>query len=286
MHRDAEYLIAFSINDVAGRGIATSLVDTARCKDILRSAVDSRIKALYMCSSLKSIVAGFNEDVVFFDFLEEFNDVKYLVVLSRHSSLTGVPTLTTHVPGNPWSRNDFGGKPWEIPPANPLLMWYFLRELLNQQTKNRLLEFKISYEVTHHGPTSVTKPITFIEIGSSEREWGMANVQRAVALVVIKGIEKMLSGPTEPCTVSIGFGGPHYAPLFTRRAIEYCECYGHIVPNYVIKELSLEEIKLVAAKTIESTPDVERIVIEKVKSEIRKTIALIAEERGIEVVSY
>ncbi|MEM0501037.1 MAG: hypothetical protein QXU24_02620, partial [Ignisphaera sp.] len=72
----------------------------------------------------------------------------------------------------------------------------------------------------------------------------------------------------------------------TRRAIEYGECYGHIIPNYVIKELDLDRIKFITVRAIESTPGVERIVIEKVKSEIRKAIATIAEERNIEVISY
>uniref|UniRef100_A0A7J3IA12 D-aminoacyl-tRNA deacylase n=1 Tax=Ignisphaera aggregans TaxID=334771 RepID=A0A7J3IA12_9CREN len=287
MDGEIEYLIAFSVNDAAGRGMAISLANMAKCEDVTHRSRDPKIRALHLCDDLRAVLAGFDEDVVFFDFIEEFRDVKYFVILSRHSSLTGMPTLTTHVPGNPWGKNDFGGKPWEIPPANPVLMWYFLKGLINRLARDGLLEFRVSYEVTHHGPTSITRPITFIEIGSSEREWNMLNVQRAVASVVIEGIENTLDGgSTKLCTVSIGFGGPHYAPLFTRRAIEYGECYGHIIPNYVIKELDLDRIKFITVRAIESTPGVERIVIEKVKSEIRKAIATIAEERNIEVISY
>lgn len=286
MDEDAEYLIVFSVNDVAGRGIATSIIDMAGCRDAHHDSRNSKARLLYTCSDIKSIIAGFNEDVIFFDFIEEYRSMKYFIILSRHSSLTGIPTLTTHAPGNPWGRSDFGGKPWELPPANPILMWYFLRELYNQQVESGLLEFRVGYEVTHHGPTSITRPVTFIEIGSSEREWGMMSAQRAVAHTVINGIEKILSGQIEPCIVSIGFGGSHYAPLFTRRAIEHNECYGHMIPNYVIRELSLEEIRFVTIKAIESTPGVKRIVLEKMKSEIRRAIALTAEERGVEVVSY
>ncbi len=282
---DVEYVIAFSVNDKAGRGIATALIDLTKCNEIVELK-NPRVKSLYLCSNLKSIVAGFNEDTIFLDFIEEFKNVKYFIILSRHSSETGMPTLTTHVPGNPWGRNDFGGKPWEIPPANPVLMWYFLKGLHIHQTKNELSKFRVSYEVTHHGPTSITRPITFIEIGSSEREWGLVEAHRAVASVVIEGIKKALYEQTEPCTISVGFGGSHYAPLFTRRAIEYSECYGHMIPNYVIRELDLDKIVFVSTKAIESTPGVKRIVIEKVKSEIKRAIALIAREKGIEIIAY
>uniref|UniRef100_A0A7C5UUE4 D-aminoacyl-tRNA deacylase n=1 Tax=Ignisphaera aggregans TaxID=334771 RepID=A0A7C5UUE4_9CREN len=284
-----EYLVAFSVNDPAGKGIAEALIDIAHCNKIdYIPIIDLKAEALYLCKDLKSIIVGFNEDVLFFDFLENVKDVKYFIILSRHTSESGMPSLTTHVPGNPWGKNVAGGKPWEMPPANPILMWYFLKELNIQCDRHNMVEFKRSYEVTHHGPTSITRPITFVEIGSSEREWRMVNAHRAVAFTVVEGIKKMLTNiySSEPCIVSIGFGGTHYAPLFTRRAIEYNECYGHIIPNYVIKELGLEDIRSIAIKAINATPKVKRVVIEKMKSEVRKVIASIAKEQGLDVISY
>jgi D-aminoacyl-tRNA deacylase len=283
-------IIAYSVNDVAGIGIARNIIDSLDCKP-LSSTKDLGIDSLeglskaYMCRS-SVLVLGFSLDVVDLEVLEKLSHrSKYMVIVSKHSAKSGRPSLTTHTPGNPWGRNDAGGKPWEMPPSNPVLMWYTLIELYRLSSKHGLQEYSVCYEVTHHGPTSLSKPITFIELGSSEREWVDTRAQRAVAIATLTAIEKTERGDHD-CVVTVGFGGTHYAPLFTRRALEEKECYGHIIPSYVIKELTLDELRIVVKKAIDLTPGCSRVVVEKMRKEVREVIEEKARIYGIEVVRY
>ncbi len=279
-----EIMIAYSINDVAGVGMARKLIEYLNCKDFGTSISFNGITPVeaYSCHDYGSLLFGFNEDAIYFDFLSGFTNYKFIIVLSKHSSQSGLPSLTTHPTGNPWERNDFGGKPWELSLSNPLFMWLFLRNI--KKLSNMLSTFEISYEVTHHGPTSIEIPLSFVEIGSSENEWKNTFIQDIMARTIVKTIEDLSNFSDMPCIVTVGFGGSHYAPLFTRRAFEYSECYGHMIPNYVIKELSNAELRKAIELAISYTPHVARIVIEKIRSEARRIINEVAKSRGIEII--
>lgn len=267
-------IVSYSIFDLAGRGIAYNIVNLIGCrKESPRYLGDiEALEEVFLCEDRDVLVLGFNADTIELEMLDRLSSyTRYFVVLSRHSAESGKPSLTTHTPGNPWNRSDVGGKPWEIPPSNPVLMWYILQELRRYSNEYSLQGYDICYEVTHHGPTSISKPITFIELGSSEKEWGDSRAQKVIALASVSAIEK--TEHLQPsCIVTVGFGGTHYAPLFTRRAFEKNECYGHMVPNYVIKELALNELRYVTRKIIELTPGVRRVVIEKMRRELRNII--------------
>uniref|UniRef100_A0A7C2VND6 D-aminoacyl-tRNA deacylase n=1 Tax=Ignisphaera aggregans TaxID=334771 RepID=A0A7C2VND6_9CREN len=281
-------VIAYSLLDIAGRGIAKNIIELSVCHPAsageiadLEGVVES-----YICKDGGLAVLGFSMDTVELDVLGKLGEaVKEVIVVSRHSAKSGRPSLTTHTPGNPWGRNDAGGKPWEIPPSNPVLMWHILRELYKKREEQGLQNYEACYEVTHHGPTSVTRPITFVELGSSEKEWIDVKAQRAVAHATLSALYKAERSEAN-CIVTVGFGGTHYAPLFTRRALEEHECYGHMVPGYVIKELTLDELRSVAKKVIEMTPGCQRVVIEKMRRDVRNVIEEVASSSGLEVVRY
>lgn len=282
-------VVAYSIHDTAGVGIAKNIVKLIDCKLVNSIAsIDSNylegLAEMYMCRNRDVVILGFSMDVIELEVLERVSkSTKYMIIVSKHSAKSGKPSLTTHTPGNLWGRNDFGGRPWEIPPSNPILMWYVLKELYRYSSEYFLHGYTVCYEVTHHGPTSLTKPITFVELGSSENEWSDVKAQKVVALATISAINKVEH--EEPkCVVTVGFGGTHYAPLFTKRALEENECYGHMVPNYVIKELTLDELSIVTRKVISLTPGCSRVVIEKMRKEVREIIEEEARARSIEVV--
>jgi D-aminoacyl-tRNA deacylase len=283
-------IIAYSVNDIAGINIARNIIKLLECKPTL-SVKDLNVNhseglsEAYICRN-EVIVAGFAQRETDLEVLDKLtNHSKYIVVVSRHSAKAGKPSLTTHTPGNPWGRNDAGGRPWEIPPSNPALMWYALKELYRLSYMQGLQGFTVSYEVTHHGPTSISKPITFVELGSSEKEWTNTYAQKVVAFATVSAIEKTEQGRPN-CTVTVGFGGPHYAPIFTRRAVEENECYGHIISDYVIKELTPEELRIITRKAIDLTPGCNRVVIGKMRKEVREVIEEEARSRGLEVVKY
>jgi len=283
-------VIAYSVNDVAGIGIARNIVELLDCRPH-HNATDFDIHRLeglsevYICRNGLTVL-GFTLDVIDLEVLDKLSsNSKYMVIVSRHSAKSGKPSLTTHTPGNPWGRNDAGGKPWEMPPSNPVLMWYTLNELHRLSSGQGLQGYTVCYEVTHHGPTSVSRPVTFVELGSSENEWIDVYAQKVVALATISAIEKTEEKKSE-CIIAVGFGGTHYAPIFTRRALEENECYGHMIPNYVIKELTLDELRVIAKRAIDLTPGCSRVVIEKMRKEVREVIEEEARARGIEIVRY
>jgi D-aminoacyl-tRNA deacylase len=281
--------VIYSVNDIAASGIVNQLLQELVCKEIYSNS--GFVKKAFSCKfDFHEVqLLGYDGEVVSLEpsQLEFISNVDFIVIPSRHESSSRIKSFTVHAPGNPWRRSNFGGKPMQLSMSNPVLMWYMLWELNRlRQSYSTLTEFLVSYEVTHHGPTIPTKPVTFIEIGGSEREWSIAEAHKVVAKAIKNAITYLsrVQG-SESCTVSVGFGGNHYASLFTKRAFEKNECYGHIVANYIIKELALEDLKIVTEMAIRLTPGVARIVIEKMRSELRNNITLIAKSLELEIVT-
>lgn len=139
-----------------------------------------------------------------------------VVVLSRHASVSGVPTLSVHVPGEP-QRERLGL-------AKPETVGSLLRSL--QRVKEEMnLPHQVCLEATHHGPTDLNVPVTFVEIGSTKEEWTREEAGKAVAKAV-------LSPPGE-CSRAVGVGGPHYAPRHTETVLKTKYWVGHLLPKYL-----------------------------------------------------
>ncbi len=143
-------------------------------------------------------------------------DADLLIFLSRHASVNPVPVLTVHVTGN-LREAELGGSPRSLPPAAPAMMQAVLREIF----VNRPAGYRVSYEVTHHGPTDLETPSFFVEIGSTEKEWGDEEAGRAIA----RGI--LGATPTDAIPL-VGFGGNHYAARQTEIALSSRGAFGHI----------------------------------------------------------
>ena len=143
-------------------------------------------------------------------------DADLLIFLSRHSSVHPVPVLTVHVTGN-FGIAELGGTARTLAPAATGMMQATLRAL----AKNCPEGYRVSYEVTHHGPTGIRLPSFFVEIGSTEKEWVDPAAGRAVAESVLSAI------PANPVPL-IGFGGTHYATRETEIALSSRGAFGHI----------------------------------------------------------
>lgn len=94
------------------------------------------------------------------------------------------------------------------------------------------LNIPVSIEATHHGPTSLPVPVTFIEIGSDESAWVDDTLGKAVA----KAVSFVLKSPSEGGEGAIGVGGGHYSEKFTNLIIEGDALIGHIIPKYAMNE--------------------------------------------------
>jgi len=97
--------------------------------------------------------------------------------------------------------------------------------------------YRVSYEVTHHGPTALQHPSFFVEIGSTEKEWTDPVAGRAVA-------EAVLDAVLINAVPLIGFGGTHYAVRQTEIALSSRGAFGHIAHSREIAELDAAMIRM------------------------------------------
>ncbi len=151
------------------------------------------------------------------DRLDQALPADLIIFLSRHASIDPIPVLTTHVTGN-IGKADLGGEPGSVAVAAPSWMHAVLCGL----SRNAPPGYRVSYEVTHHGPSELTTPSLFVEIGSSEKEWRDERAGGAVARSVLG------ASPGNVIAV-LGIGGTHYARRETEIALRSRAAFGHIV---------------------------------------------------------
>ncbi|NOZ76261.1 MAG: hypothetical protein GXO65_00975 [Euryarchaeota archaeon] len=175
--------------------------------------------------------------------LDAFFDAEYYVFASRHRSESGERTLTVHVTGNLTGEARVGGNPRQLAYCNPDAMKVALQALERARDEGDL-DYRVSMEATHHGPTSLKKPVLFVEVGSTEREWRDPDAVGAVARAALAA-----AGNREEFTRAVGLGGNHYAPIHTKVMLETEVAIGHIVPSYAIPETGAEVLRQAVEKT-------------------------------------
>jgi D-aminoacyl-tRNA deacylase len=137
------------------------------------------------------------------------------IFLSKHKSESRIPTLTCHCTGNFDVDNSHGGRPREIAISYPSLQKEYLKAIFASHQK--VPHYDIILEATHHGPTSLRKPVLFIELGSSEKQW----VDKNAAKVICDTLFELLDNGIDSCdNVGIALGGTHYPIKFNKLLIE------------------------------------------------------------------
>ena len=263
-------LLLYSSKDPAGVNIAEKLRDLFDFEEVSEN--------LWKHSKLPIFLTCTDKELIYLDgFNPPMKDVELLVFLSRHSSETGIPCLTVHVSGNPSSQALYGGRPKELAVAHPTFMSSALIYL--DETRDSLsLNYQVSLEATHHGPSSISIPSFFIEIGSSIQQWKDFKAGEAIALSVMKTLEKPFDLPH-----SLGFGGGHYPPKITRYVLERRGAVGHIFPKYILAEgFDREMVFQAVSKTVGGYS---RVVLDwkGVPGSVRPAIVSFAEEQGLEL---
>ena len=175
-------------------------------------------------------------------------DTDCIIVLSTHKSRSAKPMLTAHFPGN-WSEAEMGGESRKLNIANGRLLKRIIRELETGNRKHKL-EWPLFIEADHHGPLARV-PMIFVEIGSTEKEWGNETAARVVAEAVNNAVAKLETGNSEPETV-LAIGGGHYAREFTKLVLEQDDfAVGHICPKYAIESLDEDTFRQAIEKNVE-----------------------------------
>jgi D-aminoacyl-tRNA deacylase len=177
------------------------------------------------------------ERLIHAEHVDEPIDADLVIFLSRHSSVNPVPVLTVHVTGN-FGAAALGGSARTLAPAAPAMMQAVLRALVKHCPEG----YRVSYEVTHHGPTGLHHPSFFVEIGSTEKEWTDPRAGRAVAEAVLEAV------PLNAVPL-IGFGGTHYAVRQTEIALTSRGAFGHIAHSREIAGLDAAMIRTMQEQT-------------------------------------
>src|SRR5918911_2599675 len=137
------------------------------------------------------------------------------IFLSKHRSHSSIPTLTCHFTGNFSADNSYGGNPRQIAISYPSLQKGYLKAIT--AAKHKVPGYDIVIEATHHGPTSLNKPVLFVELGSSEEQWA----DNSAAAVICDTLLEMLDNDIDYCDkVGIALGGTHYPTKFNKLLLE------------------------------------------------------------------
>ncbi len=194
-------------------------------------------------------------------------DAEEVIVASRHASESGTPTLTVHVPGEV--------EKMRLAEASPSTVKTALRTLVEMRDKFGLT-YDVSLEATHHGPTRIDVPVTFVEIGSSFEQWHDKKAGGAVAQAIMVAATLPIK-----CRHAIGLGGPHYAPHHTNVALFTEIGVGHILPKYA----SIDET-LIERAIVRTRGGVELLALDwkGMSSEQRQVSQRVAERLGIQAI--
>src|SRR5437660_5270673 len=153
-------------------------------------------------------------------------DVSKVIFVSKHVSSSGRPALTVHATGNLTKEAKFGGNAEEVSYVDPSIIRRTLRAL-KAGVSQAGVQIDITMEATHHGPTNLSMPVCFVEIGSGEEEWTDPVLGAIAANAVMSAIDVEETTPT-----AVGFGGTHYSAKHTRICMEGNYASGHLVSSH------------------------------------------------------
>lgn len=189
-----------------------------------------------------------DESVKAQDLPSKFPDLKLIVFISRHSSQSAKPTLSVHTPGN-FAEAELGGLSKTLSVAPAVAMQTALKALLHYREQLRL-NYEISYECTHHGP-SLDVPTMFVELGSSPEQWSDCDAAEAVAHSALTAIATFSEAGN---SAVLGIGGPHYNQDFTLMSLMGAATFGHMIPKYALSTIDADMLRQCVEKTLEKVP--------------------------------
>jgi D-aminoacyl-tRNA deacylase len=176
---------------------------------------------------------------------EKFPTAKLIVFISRHSSQSGKPTLSVHTPGN-FGDAELGGLPKKVSVSPATAMQNALKALMHYKEELNL-NYEVSFECTHHGP-SLNVPAMFVELGSSSQQWSDSQAAQAVAHSAMSAIANF----TAPANSAVlGIGGTHYNQRFTLMALMGEAAFSHMIPKYAVYLVDSEMLSQCVEKTLE-----------------------------------
>jgi len=195
-----------------------------------------------------------------------------IIFASKHRSKEGISSLTVHCTGNPSDEARLGGCPKSLAVSSPAAMKSILMEM-KRLVEQKDLKYDVTLEVTHHGPTELSVPSLYTEIGSTEVQWKDPDAGEVAAKAILAvSLEKV---PT-----AIGFGGGHYAMRQTGLLLETGISFGHNFPKY---QLEFVDEALIRQAVDKSEADFAYFDRKSMKSKDKNRISEILEKLGLKV---
>ena len=195
-----------------------------------------------------------------------------IIFASKHRSKEEISSLTVHCTGNPSEEARLGGCPKSLAVSSPAAMKSILMEMKRLVEQNGL-KYDVTLEVTHHGPTELSVPSLYAEIGSTEAQWKDPDAGEVAAKAI-------LAVSLERVPVALGFGGGHYAMRQTGLLLETEISFGHNFPKY---QLEFVDEALIRQAIEKSEADFAYFDRKSMKSEDRNRISEILEKFGLRV---
>lgn len=222
-------LIISSELDMAGENIRENLIQNYPFEKLEGNTFyDKNKDSLLVKIKNETIYTDSPENIV----QEEVKDynlsaIDSIFFATRHKSVTKIPTLTCHTPGN-FGNADYGGKDGQVSPSNPVFQKLVLNEIMDL-SKDLEISFEVSLEATHHGPLTGL-PTTFIEIGSDETYWGVKEAGEVISSAIYKSLS--YNENKYSFRIAAGIGGGHYCPKFTEIMLNTDIAIGHVIAKY------------------------------------------------------
>ena len=258
-------LIIYSQDDLAGSNIARIIVNSHRFH-----APDEYYYGSQIYRKKDVVLFGTHSTVR--DLTELPFEPEVCIVASRHKSESGKPALTCHPTGN-FGQAEMGGRPHTLQQTDSR----YLREslmLLEEKRREYDLDYEVTREVTHHGPTDLPFPLLFVEVGSTRKQWCDEVACNAVAEVIADLVFK----PVTEKPSAIGFGGPHYAPNFNLVSRNYA--VGHIMPKHAAENITKTMVQEMIEKTT-PRPTLAAVDWKGLKGKDKSTLIEVIDELGI-----
>ncbi|MGC8669684.1 MAG: D-aminoacyl-tRNA deacylase [Candidatus Micrarchaeia archaeon] len=216
--------LVYSKEDSVSEGIANAIMHLYN----FSNAEEINSYKHFFCKQYDLHMLELNTSLLEAELLDNIN-ADLLVILSKHSSQMGVPSMSVHATGNWSDEAKLGGEPRKLSVAAPVRMHALIVEL-NALNKNPGIE--VTYEATHHGPLLNT-PSLFAEI--EEHSFSQENAE-VMARAVIESLQK-----NADLKIAVGIGGTHYPKKFTSMALNNGYAFSHIMPKYYVDNVDMLE---------------------------------------------
>ncbi len=266
------FTLVASIQDLASMTMANYLIHNKHF-----SVHDKNNSEEYTSEVYKKIKLHIShENLLYIEELDtRYPHSKAFIFLSKHRSESKIPTLTCHCTGN-YADNPYGGNSRELAISYPYLQKRYLKEINN--SKPALSYYEIVIEASHHGPTSLKKPVLFIEIGSTERQW----IDRNAASIVCNCLLRVLVNGLGKCEkVGICLGGTHYPSKFNTLLLESEFGLAAVAPRHNLESVDKDMLNQMIAKSIERVTHI--IVDWKGLGKEKNRIMGLVEDTGLKV---